>query len=130
MVRPPRALRRARRPAFLLRLALLAIALAGSGCQRSGPAAAAGEVAARPAPTAVGLFTTLPLLWPERERLGELLRGPERPHWALAAMRAEGRIVALDHLIDPATDAVPGDVGLLVLAPGTALAAVRLKLLC
>lgn len=50
---------------------------------------------------AVGLFTSLPILWRETESLGEQLDGEARPHWAAAIISAEGAIRPLDALVGP-----------------------------
>lgn len=51
---------------------------------------------ARPEP--VGLFTSLPLVWGEGEKLGDLLRPETRGHPALAAIAAIGPVQPLDTL--------------------------------
>jgi hypothetical protein len=46
----------------------------------------------------VGLFTSLPILWPETEGVAGLLDADAPPHWALAVLAAQGRVVPLDTL--------------------------------
>ena len=87
--------------------------MAAAGCAGS---------ASRSGPDAIGLFTTLPILWAESDDLRGLLRSDTPPHWALAALRARGEVKPVDSLM-PRKDAplVPG-VGLLVMAQPRALA--------
>jgi hypothetical protein len=46
----------------------------------------------------LGLFTTLPILWPETGEVGDLLHGDAPSHWALAVLRRHGTLVPLDVL--------------------------------
>lgn len=65
---------------------------------------------------AIGLFSSLPILWPESPDLAGLLDADTPPHWALAALRERGRVVALDALSDDAAgQGLPG-LHLLVMA--------------
>lgn len=48
---------------------------------------------------AVGLFTTLPILWRESADLRGLLASDGADHWAKGAIAARGRIVPLDNLL-------------------------------
>lgn len=47
---------------------------------------------------AVGLFTSLPILWPETADVAGLLDADAPPHWALAVLAARGRVEPLDTL--------------------------------
>lgn len=73
--------------------------------------AAGLATACAPAPAQdVRLFTSLPILWSESDKLGGMIDAP--PHWVADALRAEGKVTALDSL--EALD--PDDTALLVLA--------------
>ena len=47
---------------------------------------------------ALGLFTSLPIYWPESGGIGETLDGGLAEHWARTALEAEHRLVPLDSL--------------------------------
>lgn len=65
---------------------------------------------------AIGLFSSLPILWPESPDLAGLLATGAPAHWALAVLRERGRVVALDALLDDAkSQGLPG-LRLLVMA--------------
>lgn len=46
----------------------------------------------------LGLFTSLPIYWPESDSLSETLEGNARPHWARTALEADNKLVPLDTL--------------------------------
>jgi hypothetical protein len=48
----------------------------------------------------LGLFTSLPILWSEQADLHDMLATPAPPHWARGALAENGRLVALDTLLD------------------------------
>ena len=76
-----------------------------------------GCVASKPAPPrAMGLFTTLPILWPETGDLKGLLRNDTVPHWALAVLAARGALRPLDMLAPHDGQTPLAGVGLLVMA--------------
>ncbi|MBS0476367.1 MAG: ABC transporter [Proteobacteria bacterium] len=60
---------------------------------------ARGRVA--PGGGAIGLFTTLPILWSEQADVAGLLKSTEASHWARQTLRDRGAIVALDTLSAP-----------------------------
>ena len=67
----------------------------------------------------IGLFTSLPILWDEAGDIRGLLRSDAPEHWALAALRSQGKIRALNTL---AGDPPPlASIGLLILAQPRAL---------
>lgn len=68
--------------------ALLAI----SGCR-------APQAAPAPAP-ALGLFTSLPILWDEAASATDLLRGDAPPHWARTVLDRHGTLRPLDTLAE------------------------------
>ena len=77
-------------------------------------------IAARPAPAApapIGLFTSLPLVWGQGERLEDLLQPGQAAHPAYGALAARGRIIPLDTL-----DGLGPDLQRLVLAQPRPLA--------
>jgi hypothetical protein len=94
---------------------IAAAGLAMAGCAGSKPKSASSS-------GAIGLFTTLPILWAESDDLRGLLRSDMPPHWALAVLRAHGEVKPVDSLM-PTRDAplLPG-VSLLVMAQPRALA--------
>ncbi len=47
-------------------------------------------------PAAIGLFTSLPILWPETDDLSAMLHAAAPPHWARAVIARHGAIVPLD----------------------------------
>ena len=103
------ALKRRRSPVarFGLRLAtLLACALTGSGCAGN-PASGASSIA---------LFTSLPILWPERSDFRGLINSDAPPHWALATLQQRGRLQPLDSLAGANGRAAMATGGLLVMA--------------
>lgn len=64
----------------------------------------------------VGLASSLPLVMPESGDIAELLADRSPPHWALAVLREQGRLVPLDSLMGQG-DALPLPAGaLLVMA--------------
>lgn len=83
-------------------LGLVAVALRGNAPQ--------GRPVAGASDGAIGLFTTLPILWAETEDVAGLLRRDATPHWARDVLAREGAIVPLDNL------AQLRGIGLLVMA--------------
>lgn len=79
--------RRSRSVRFGLAL-LLACGLAAAGCI-GGPA---------PSTPSIALFTSLPILWPERSDFRGLLNSDAPPHWALATLQQHGKLAPLDTL--------------------------------
>lgn len=67
--------------------------------------------------TDVGLFSSLPLLWEERENVGDLLGAKAKRPWTAAALARAGKVVPIDRL-----DKVPEGLDVLVLAQPRALA--------
>ncbi|HQS98137.1 MAG: hypothetical protein B7X90_05275 [Novosphingobium sp. 17-62-19] len=49
---------------------------------------------------ALGLFTSLPILWSETGDLKQLVDAPTKPHWARTALEQRGRLIPLDTLLD------------------------------
>lgn len=47
-------------------------------------------------PAAIGLFTSLPILWPEADDLSSMLHAAAPPHWARAVITRHGAIITLD----------------------------------
>jgi hypothetical protein len=78
------------RPGLLLAVAAaLAVALTAGLIGR-------GDDRAQARP--IGLFTSLPIVWRETDDLAQLLRTEAPSHWALAVLKAHGRLRALDTL--------------------------------
>jgi len=50
---------------------------------------------------AMGLFTSLPILWNEAPDIGGMIDDKAPPHWARAALGAQYRVVPLDTLLAP-----------------------------
>ena len=48
----------------------------------------------------IGLFTSLPILWNEAAELKGLLDPPAAPHWARTVLQSNGKVVALDTLLE------------------------------
>lgn len=64
--------------------------------------ALAGWWALSPARTpdrTVGLFTSLPILWSEADDLKGMVDAPAAPHWARAVLQSNGKVIALDTLL-------------------------------
>ena len=75
---------------------MLAAALAAAGCSAGKDA---GERrAGNPQSGPIGLFTTLPILWPEADDIRGLLHGDAQVHWAVQALRNQGEVRALNTL--------------------------------
>lgn len=91
---------------------LVALVLAVIACL----AIAAALLSQRPAPRAVGLFTTLPILWHESEDLTGLLATDRPPHWAVGVIEGQGPLRPLDTL-----EHLPAGLGLVVMAQPRAL---------
>ncbi|MES2300508.1 MAG: ABC transporter [Pseudomonadota bacterium] len=88
----PRRLTRRRIAGLIALAAIVAVALglfaksgAGHGEHRDEP---------------FGLFTSLPILWSEQADLRDMLATPAPPHWVRGALAENGRLVALDTLLD------------------------------
>lgn len=95
----------------------LAASLALTACDADGAEAtdrARGEPAAR-----VGLFSTLPIYWPESAEFGDILRNDGEKSWVRRAIEAEYDLAPLD-TFDAATLA---NLDLLILAQPRALSA-------
>ena len=71
-------------------------------------------------PRSIGLFTSLPLLWPEAEGLSGMLRGDAPPHWARQVIARHGAIVPLDRL--DASDKALAELRLIIMPQPRALA--------
>jgi hypothetical protein len=91
----------------------IAAALLLSGCANAGHAR----------PSGIGLFTTLPILWPEAHDLKDLLRSDAPPHWALAVLQQHGTIKPIDSLLAQLKASPLQNVGLLVMAQPRPLSA-------
>ncbi|WP_296680108.1 ABC transporter [Novosphingobium sp.] len=50
---------------------------------------------------AIGLFTTLPILWNEEPDVASMLKSAQPPHWARKLLADRGRIIPLDTLSVP-----------------------------
>lgn len=61
----------------------------------SRPAAAPAPAASR---SALGLFTSLPIMWGEAPDVGAMLAGPAKPHWVRLALERRYRLIPLDTL--------------------------------
>jgi hypothetical protein len=84
----------------------LAAALLLAGCATDG----------EPRPGGIGLFTSLPILWPEAHDIKDLLRSDAPPHWALSVLQKHGAIQPINSLV-ALSDASPlQSLGLLVMA--------------
>ena len=67
-------------------------------------------------PGGIGLFTTLPIVWPEANDIKDLLRSDAPPHWALAVLQQRGPVRPLDSLLPQPDAPVLQGVALLVMA--------------
>ncbi|MFM5886479.1 MAG: ABC transporter [Novosphingobium sp.] len=65
---------------------------------------------------AIGLFTTLPILWNEEPDVGAMLKSDAAPHWARALLAARGTLTAFDRLAAPGGAAPLARTGRLVMA--------------
>lgn len=83
---------------------MLACGLVSAGCVRT----------IAPSIRTIALFTTLPILWPERSDFRGLIGSSAPPHWALAILRRRGTLKPLDSLAKVNGNAASG--GLLVMA--------------
>lgn len=105
-----------KRPARVsAKAALLAAgALALAACGTDQAQAPAGPDAGG----AVGLVSSLPLVMPESEDIGDLLADPASPHWALAMLGERGELRPLDSLADAkGALSLPGDALLVMVQP-------------
>lgn len=75
-----------------------------------------GEAAKADSGRALGLFTTLPILWNESEDVAGLLRGDSPPHWALAELRGQGELRPVDSLAGEGGASPLSGLGLLIMA--------------
>ncbi|PEQ12660.1 hypothetical protein B2G71_10125 [Novosphingobium sp. PC22D] len=90
-------------------LAALSLAAACAGCGQASPRKLHGE-------GTVGLYTSLPIFWPEAGGVADLLATDREAHWALAVLQERGEVVPLDTLANrEGVLDLPGDA-LLVLA--------------
>lgn len=80
-----------------------------------------GAAQGPPPDRAIGLFTSLPLVWPEGGP-AEILGRNAPPHWAMAVLRARGAVVPLDRLASDGGSAPLDAVTLLVMAQPRPLA--------
>ena len=71
-------------------------------------------------PQTIGLFTSLPLLWPETDGLSALLHDQAPPHWARGVIARHGAIIPLDRL--DARDEALSKLRLIVMPQPRALA--------
>jgi hypothetical protein len=69
-----------------------------------------------PSPKQIGLFTTLPILWPESNDMRGLLSPQKMPHWALGVLRQSGEVVPLNSLGLTKADNLLSGIHLLVMA--------------
>ncbi len=65
---------------------------------------------------AVGLFTTLPILWNEDHDVTSMLKSAQPPHWARALLTERGPITAIDSLAAPGGNGPLAAVPVLVMA--------------
>lgn len=70
----------------------------------------------QPRPGEIGLFTTLPIVWPEANDINDLLRSDVVPHWALAVLQQHGTVKPIDSLFQEPDAPLLRGVGLLVMA--------------
>lgn len=98
---------------FQLALMLLAAAMALAGCGQ-----ARNDQAVANPNSQIGLYTSLPIVWNENQRVADLLASDAPTHWLLPALRSHGRLVPLDSLAGPS--AKSSDSGVLPL-PGDAI---------
>ena len=81
-----------------------------------------GAAQGPPPDRAIGLFTSLPVVWPEGGP-AEILGRDAPPHWAMAVLRGQGKVIPLDRLAsDGGGDAPLGAMDLLVMAQPRPLA--------
>lgn len=95
MTGSPGRITRRRLASLALALAVLATGIGLLASRRAGW----GERSDEP----IGLFTSLPILWGEQADLRDMLAAPAPQHWARGALEANGRLVALDTLLNLAT---------------------------
>ncbi len=69
------------------RLAVVALAALLAACST-----------AQPAPRAIALFSSLPILWHETSDLRGYLGAPLPPHWALTVLKERGAVIGMDSL--------------------------------
>ena len=99
-------------PTLMFALAA-AMALAGCGQARNEQAVANPN-------SQIGLYTSLPIVWNENQRVADLLASDAPTHWLLTALRSHGQLVPLDSLAEsPGSGALPlpGDAILVLAQP-------------
>ena len=85
---------------------MLACGLACTGCVTS----------AGPKTPTIALFTSLPILWPERSDFRGLINSDAPPHWALAVLQRRAKLQPLDSLAKANGRAAMAPGSLLVMA--------------
>lgn len=70
----------------------------------------------------IGLFTSLPILWPEADGVAGALPHDAPAHWALATIRGHGSVLPLDRLASDGGAQPLGGVGMIVIAQPRPLA--------
>jgi len=75
-----------------------------------------------PSRAVTGLFTSLPILWRESDRIADLLQSDQRPHWALPVLARGGAVHPLDRLAGASGKAALAGIGVLVMAQPRPLA--------
>ncbi|WP_313433717.1 ABC transporter [Novosphingobium sp.] len=88
-------LRFSKSPEGTLRSIVMLLVLAGALAL-----AACGDPAAPRSGRAIGLYTSLPIVWSESGDIRELLASERPQHWALAALSSAGPVIPLDSLAD------------------------------
>ena len=70
----------------------------------------------------IGLFTSLPILWPEADGVAAVLRHDAPAHWALATIRRHGSVLPLDRLASDGGAQPLGGLDMIVIAQPRPLA--------
>lgn len=70
----------------------------------------------------IGLFTSLPILWPEADGVAGALQHDAPAHWALATLRRHGSVLPLDRLASDGGAQPLGGVDMIVIAQSRPLA--------
>ena len=98
-------------------LAWLILALLPGACGQTGTDAGAAQTGRLDGGGAsIGLYSSLPILWPEQARIADYLQAQEKPHWALGLIRRYAAVQPLDTLADEHGDLPLPPGGLLILA--------------